>query len=70
MLLGSSRESQKKSIFQHSESCGFRLKDSMQFHLYTYISARCPAETSTSIFWPHEPILEGTDTHLPINSAL
>lgn len=52
---GSSREDQKKSIFQHSERGGFRLKDTVQFHLYISTSPCGDAR----IFSPHEPILEG-----------
>lgn len=66
MLPGSSRESQKKSIFQHSERGGFRLKDSVQFHLYISTSPCGDAR----IFSPHEPILEGAAAHLPTNPAL
>lgn len=51
-----SKEEQKKSIFQKSERGGFRLKDTVQFHLYISTSPCGDAR----IFSPHEPILEGT----------
>lgn len=50
-----SKEDQKKSIFQKSERGGFRLKDTVQFHLYISTSPCGDAR----IFSPHEPILEG-----------
>ncbi|XP_054569593.1 double-stranded RNA-specific editase 1 [Eptesicus fuscus] len=49
-----SKEDQKKSIFQKSERGGFRLKDTVQFHLYISTSPCGDAR----IFSPHEPILE------------
>ncbi|KAM8817169.1 double-stranded RNA-specific editase 1 [Rhynchonycteris naso] len=49
-----SKDDQKKSIFQKSERGGFKLKDSVQFHLYISTSPCGDAR----IFSPHEPILE------------
>ncbi|XP_028730149.1 double-stranded RNA-specific editase 1 isoform X5 [Peromyscus leucopus] len=49
------KEDQKKSIFQKSERGGFRLKDTVQFHLYISTSPCGDAR----IFSPHEPVLEG-----------
>nr|XP_023418237.1 double-stranded RNA-specific editase 1 isoform X4 [Cavia porcellus] len=51
-----SKEDQKRSIFQRSERGGFRLKDTVQFHLYISTSPCGDAR----IFSPHEPVLEGT----------
>ncbi|CAH6789860.1 Adarb1 [Phodopus roborovskii] len=48
------KEDQKKSIFQRSERGGFRLKDTVQFHLYISTSPCGDAR----IFSPHEPVLE------------
>ncbi|XP_024418097.1 double-stranded RNA-specific editase 1 isoform X1 [Desmodus rotundus] len=48
------KDDQKKSIFQKSERGGFKLKDSVQFHLYISTSPCGDAR----IFSPHEPILE------------
>lgn len=48
------KEDQKKSIFQKSERGGFRLKDTVQFHLYISTSPCGDAR----IFSPHEPVLE------------
>lgn len=55
------KEDQKKSIFQKSERGGFRLKDTVQFHLYISTSPCGDAR----IFSPHEPVLEGMtpDSH-------
>ncbi|KAM4864353.1 double-stranded RNA-specific editase 1 isoform X7 [Urocitellus parryii] len=50
-----SKEDQKSSIFQKSERGGFRLKDTVQFHLYISTSPCGDAR----IFSPHEPVLEG-----------
>uniref|UniRef100_A0A8C9JEU3 Adenosine deaminase RNA specific B1 n=1 Tax=Panthera tigris altaica TaxID=74533 RepID=A0A8C9JEU3_PANTA len=50
----SSKDDQKRSIFQKSERGGFRLKESVQFHLYISTSPCGDAR----IFSPHEPILE------------
>ncbi|XP_010634728.1 double-stranded RNA-specific editase 1 isoform X1 [Fukomys damarensis] len=49
-----SRDDQKRSIFQKSERGGFRLKDTVQFHLYISTSPCGDAR----IFSPHEPVLE------------
>uniref|UniRef100_A0ABI7ZTN4 Adenosine deaminase RNA specific B1 n=1 Tax=Felis catus TaxID=9685 RepID=A0ABI7ZTN4_FELCA len=49
-----SKDDQKRSIFQKSERGGFRLKESVQFHLYISTSPCGDAR----IFSPHEPILE------------
>ncbi|XP_039695999.1 double-stranded RNA-specific editase 1 isoform X3 [Pteropus medius] len=49
-----SKDDQKRSIFQKSERGGFRLKDSVQFHLYISTSPCGDAR----IFSPHEPVLE------------
>ncbi|KAB1283680.1 Double-stranded RNA-specific editase 1 [Camelus dromedarius] len=48
------KDDQKRSIFQRSERGGFRLKDSVQFHLYISTSPCGDAR----IFSPHEPLLE------------
>ncbi|XP_055975553.1 double-stranded RNA-specific editase 1 isoform X1 [Sorex fumeus] len=61
----SSREDQKKSIFQHSERGGFRLKDTVQFHLYISTSPCGDAR----IFSPHEPILEESADRHPNRKA-
>ncbi|XP_053758939.1 double-stranded RNA-specific editase 1 isoform X1 [Panthera pardus] len=50
-----SKDDQKRSVFQKSERGGFRLKESVQFHLYISTSPCGDAR----IFSPHEPILEG-----------
>lgn len=52
----SSRDDQKRSIFEKSERGGFKLKENVQFHLYISTSPCGDAR----IFSPHEPILEGT----------
>ncbi|KAM6162846.1 double-stranded RNA-specific editase 1 isoform 1-T1 [Erethizon dorsatum] len=49
-----SKDDQKRSIFQKSERGGFRLKDTVQFHLYISTSPCGDAR----IFSPHEPVLE------------
>ncbi|XP_021112062.1 double-stranded RNA-specific editase 1 [Heterocephalus glaber] len=49
-----SRGDQKRSIFQKSERGGFRLRDTVQFHLYISTSPCGDAR----IFSPHEPVLE------------
>nr|XP_045004759.1 double-stranded RNA-specific editase 1 isoform X1 [Jaculus jaculus]XP_045004760.1 double-stranded RNA-specific editase 1 isoform X1 [Jaculus jaculus] len=48
------KEDQRRSIFQKSERGGFRLKETVQFHLYISTSPCGDAR----IFSPHEPILE------------
>ncbi|XP_036093990.1 double-stranded RNA-specific editase 1 isoform X3 [Rousettus aegyptiacus] len=50
----SGKDDQKRSIFQKSERGGFRLKESVQFHLYISTSPCGDAR----IFSPHEPVLE------------
>ncbi|KAM5276697.1 double-stranded RNA-specific editase 1 isoform 2-T4 [Hipposideros larvatus] len=49
-----SKDDQKKSIFQKSPRGGFKLKESVQFHLYISTSPCGDAR----IFSPHEPVLE------------
>ncbi|XP_008838657.1 double-stranded RNA-specific editase 1 isoform X4 [Nannospalax galili] len=49
-----SKEDQRRSVFQKSERGGFRLKDTVQFHLYISTSPCGDAR----IFSPHEPVLE------------
>lgn len=65
--LPSSKDDQKKSIFQRSERGGLRLKENVQFHLYISTSPCGDAR----IFSPHEPILEGRPPgHLGCQVAL
>ncbi|XP_060040483.1 double-stranded RNA-specific editase 1 isoform X5 [Erinaceus europaeus] len=60
-LLLSKEEQRRSSIFQRSERGGFRLRDSVQFHLYISTSPCGDAR----IFSPHEPILDGSGPHRP-----
>ncbi|XP_077651557.1 double-stranded RNA-specific editase 1 isoform X4 [Urocitellus parryii] len=60
-----SKEDQKSSIFQKSERGGFRLKDTVQFHLYISTSPCGDAR----IFSPHEPVLEEPSDRHPNRKA-
>ncbi|XP_060040480.1 double-stranded RNA-specific editase 1 isoform X2 [Erinaceus europaeus] len=50
-----------RAAAQRSERGGFRLRDSVQFHLYISTSPCGDAR----IFSPHEPILDGSGPHRP-----